>query len=472
MVARKIALNTIISAGFRIVGTLIALVIIGLITRHLSRSEWGEYSIVLTFGGIFAVLADWGFYQLMVREISKPGADEKKIASNIFTLKLLSSFFVFALAPLIGLLFPYSEQTKLAILFGMLGFWALSGSQVLMGVFQKYLRMDRAGVAELSGRIVQLAMVYLFIKFDLGLLWFVGALVASSIVNSLVVLRLARKYVAVGLAFDFTFWKKSLIQSLPLAVANILVMIYFSTDSLFLSVFKPAADVGVYRLSYKVLESLIFFPSMFVGLVMPLLSKSASHDWPRFKKIFRRSFDALAIFAAPLIGGTFVFSPLIIEILGGGNYPESVPLLNILIVAVGIIFFGTLFSFSLIAIEKQRSLLWISGVGAIFNVTLNIIFIPRYSYWAAAATTVLTEFLVTILMLAVLWRVLRFGPSGLVLIKSVLAAALATAVGMFLKSQNAFVLIALMVAVYFGFLYLIRGFSAADVFALARKDND
>ena len=81
MLARKIALNAILSAATRVFGTLLALVTIGLITRYLTKTEWGEYSIVLTFGAIFSVLADGGLYQLLVRDISREGADEKKIAS-------------------------------------------------------------------------------------------------------------------------------------------------------------------------------------------------------------------------------------------------------------------------------------------------------------------------------------------------------------------------------------------------------
>ena len=137
MLARKIALNTIVSFLARIVGTGLALITIGLVTRYLTKSEWGEYSLVLTFGGIFAVIAEWGLYQLMIRDISSPGADEQKISSNIFTLRLISSLFVFAMAPLISLALPYSNQARLAILIGMVGFWLLSGSSGADGSFSE-----------------------------------------------------------------------------------------------------------------------------------------------------------------------------------------------------------------------------------------------------------------------------------------------------------------------------------------------
>ncbi|MBU1102630.1 flippase [Patescibacteria group bacterium] len=471
MLARKIALNTIVSALARIVGTALALVTIGLATRYLTKTEWGEYSLVLTFGGIFAVLAEWGLYQLMVREISKEGADEEKIASNLFTLRLIISLFIFVLAPLISLLFPYSNQARMAILIGMAGFWLLSGTQVLMGVFQKYLRMDKVGLAEVVGRAIQLALVFLFIKINLGLLWIVFALALSSLANFILVFLFARQYVRVRLAFDISFWKKSFVQSFPLAISNILVMIYFSTDSLFLSVFKPVTDVGIYRLPYKILESLIFFPAMFVGLIMPLLSRFANSNWPQFKNVFQRAFDVIVVFTIPLVAGTLVLSPRIIDLLGGGRYPESAGVLNVLIVAVGAVFLGTLFSFALIAAEKQRTLLKISLAGAVVNVVLNLVLIPRYSYMAAAATTVLTEALVAFLMMAAIYRSLRFWPSSRAVFKSLLAAGAMAIALFYLRFLNLFILMALALLIYFGLLYLIRGFSSRDISELIKKDE-
>jgi len=469
MLAKKIAVNTIISATARVLGTLLALLTIGLITRYLTKNEWGEYSIMLTFGGIFAVLADLGLYQLMVREISKPEADEQKISSNIFTIRLLSGLFIFAIAPLAGFLFPYSDQTRLGILVGIPGFWFLANSQVLMGLFQKHLQTERAAAAELIGRLVQLGLVWFFIRLGYGFLFIAATLSVSGAVNFILVFLWARKYCRLGLSFNWPFWKKILQQSYPLAVASVLVMIYFSSDSLFLSVLKPAADVGIYRLPYKILESLIFFPAMFVGLVMPLLANSAQSDHAKFKDIFQRSSDVLMIVAVPLVLGTIILSPAIINLLGGGQYGESVAIFNILIVAVGVIFFGTLFSYALIALEKQKSLLWISGAGAVFNVVANLIFIPRYSYFAAAATTVLTEALVAFLMAWTIYRFFRWLPSFRIIFKSALASLVMVLALWFLSGYNLGFLLILAPAIYFAVLYLLRGFSRAEIADLIRR---
>jgi O-antigen/teichoic acid export membrane protein len=120
---KKIALNTIISGGTRIIELALAFIIIGILTRYLGTSGFGEYSIILAFLFIFNVLADFGLYSIVVREISKPGADEKKIASNAFTIRFLIGFFIFISAFLVAYIFPYSIIVKQGILIGAFGFF-------------------------------------------------------------------------------------------------------------------------------------------------------------------------------------------------------------------------------------------------------------------------------------------------------------------------------------------------------------
>jgi len=471
MLAKKIALNTIVSALLRIIGTVVALLIVGMMTRYFDKTLWGEYNIIMTLGGIFTVVAEFGFYQIMVREISRPGADEKKIASNIFTLRLIFSLFVFLAAPLLSFFLPYSTQVRWGIFLGMFGFWLLSGGQVLVGVFQKYLRMDKIAIAELAGRATQLFLTVLFIKNDLGFLPLVAALSFSSLINFGLIFVLVGRYIKVGLSFDFPFWRGILKQSYPLAISNLLVMVYFSFGSLLLSVLKPAADVGIFRLAFKVLEGLIFFPAMFVGLVMPLLSAAVDNK-ERFKQIFQRSLDVLLIFVWPLILGSYMLAGPIILLLGGQGYFEAGSVLQILMFAVGAIFLSTLFSYSLISLNQQKKMLIISGVGAIFNLAINLVFIPRYSYLAVAWASLLTEFLVAILMAAVIYQEIKIKPSLKVGGKGLVAALVMSGFLWLFSGLNLFILIILGAIIYFAVLFLTGGVNWEEFLSLIKRKDE
>jgi O-antigen/teichoic acid export membrane protein len=461
---QKIACNAFFSAGGRVVEVALAFLIIKLIVGYLGESGFGDYIIVVAFIYIFSVFADLGLYSIVVREISREGADEKKIINNAFTLRLTAGFFILGIAYFVSLLFPYSNNVQYGIAVAALGFWILSNIQVLMGLFQKHLAMEKVAIAEISGRAIQLFFVWYFIAYDFGFLYIISAIFLGAVINFILVLRFASRFIKIKLAFDFKFWKKLLIQSYPLAISAILVLIYFKLDTIFLSVMKTSEAVGVYGLSYKILENLIFFPAMIVGLTMPIMSKYIFTDRNKFKSVVQRTLNFLIIAFVPIAFGAIMTSDKIIGLFTDKGFYDSPMVLNILIIALGFIFLGALFSNIIIAANQQKRLAQIYFIGMIFNVITNLIFIPKYSYFGAAATTVATEFLVTGLMLYVIYKTINFIPSFLkILFKALSASLLMALVLSYFSYLNIFFLAIIGVAVYLPAVYLVGGISKEEI---------
>ncbi|MCK5123320.1 MAG: flippase [Candidatus Pacebacteria bacterium] len=466
---QKIAYNASFSAMARVVEVAIAFLIIKLIIGYLGESGFGDYIIVVTFIYIFSVLADLGLYSIVVREISREGADEKKIVNNAFTLRLTAGFFILGVAYFVSLLFPYSNNVQYGIAVAAAGFWMLSNIQVLMGLFQKHLAMDKVAIVEVAGRVVQLFFVWYFIAYDFGFLYIISSVFLGSIVSFVLILRFASKYVRIKLSFDFKFWKKLLIQSYPLAISAIIVLIYFKLDTIFLSVMKDSEAVGVYGLSYKILENLIFFPAMIVGLTMPIMSKYIFTDRNKFKSVVQRTLDFLIIAFLPIAFGAIMTSDKIIGLFTEKGFADSPLVLNILIIALGFIFLGALFSNMIIAANQQKRLAQIYFVGMIFNIITNLIFIPKYSYFGAAATTVATELLVTSLMIYVIYKTINFIPSFKILLKAFLASFLMALVLNYFSYLNIIFLAIIGVVVYLPAIYLIGGISKEEIGKLMKK---
>ena len=468
---QKVAYNAAFSAVSRIIEVSLALIIIGLTTRYLGEGGFGDYIIVVTFIYIFSVIADLGLYSIVVREISREGADEEKIVNNAFTLRTFAGLFILGSAFFISLLFPYSESVKYGIAIAAAGFWILSNIQVLMGLFQKHLAMDKIAVAEIVGRIVQLIFIILFIQFDFGFLYIISTIFLGSLINFLLVLRFSSKYIKIKFEFDFEIWKKLLKQSFPLAISAILVLIYFKLDTIFLSVMKSSEAVGVYGLSYKILENLIFFPAMIVGLTMPIMSRYVFIDRNRFRSVVQRTLNFLLIAVVPMVFGTILISDKIIKLIGGqAGFSDSPFVLNILMISLGFIFLGALFSNILIAANLQKRLAQIYFIGMVFNIITNIIYIPKYSYFGAAATTVATEILVTFLMIVVVYRALKFIPSFAVLLKSVLASLLMALALYHFNHLNILYLLILGGIVYLPTIYFLGGISKEEIRKLMGRD--
>ena len=467
---QKIVFNASISSAARIIELAISLIIIGLITRFLGESGFGDYTTILAFVYIFTVLADMGLYSIVVREISREKADEEKIINNALTLRMTAGLIILGSAYFISLLFPYSSQIQTGIAIAAGGFWFLSNCQVLMGLFQKRLRLDKVALAELSGRIIQLAAIWVIIQYSAGifgdtpLYGVVAAISLGAVFNFLIILHFTSDYLKLRPRFEFSYWKYLLRQSFPLAISAILVMIYFKLDIIFLSLMKTSEAVGVYGLSYKILESLTFFPAMIVGLAMPLMSKTFSTDRRKFYSIVQRTLNFLIIIVTPLAIGTLFTSEKIIHLVGGSKgFSDSPMVLNILVFAIAMIFLGALFSNVIIAANRQKFLAWIYFLGAAVNVIANFIFIPKYSYYGAAATTVLTEFLVTALMIIAIIKTIKFFPSFKIFFKALFASGTMALALYYSADLNIFYLLIIGIAVYFSVLYLIGGISKEEI---------
>src|SRR5207253_10860553 len=72
-------------------------------------------------------------------------------------------------------------------------------------------------------------------------------------------------------------------------------------------------------------------------------------------------------------------------------FPESIPSLRILALAIVFLFANSAFTAMLYAVDRQDLFAWATAIAVVVNVGLNLLFIPLYGYLAASAITVVTE---------------------------------------------------------------------------------
>ncbi|HRY82529.1 MAG TPA: flippase [Candidatus Moranbacteria bacterium] len=469
VIARKIAYNVAFSSFSKILSTILALVSIGLITRYLGQAGFGNYATVLAFLSFFTAIADLGLYSTVTREISRPGADEEKIVGNIFTLRMIISLVVLILSPVVVFFFPYPTEVKEAIIIVALSFLFSSSYQVLNGIFQKNLAMDRVAVAELLGKIVQVLFIFFAIKFKLNFLWIISSLLLNMALSFFLVYFWSKKYISFSFKFDIVYWKKFVKESYPLGIAAIISFIYFKIDTILLSVLKTSAEVGIYNVAYKVIENISFFPAMIAGLVFPIMAKNIFSDKKSFQNISDKTFKVFWIFVIPLIIGTMFLSGGIVELIGGKGFFASSVVLRILIFSLGCIFFGNFFNVILISGNKQKKLMTIMAIAAIFNVSANLIFIPRYSYLAAAIISTATELFVTLAAFYVAVKDLGYFPKAEKFWAILLSGAVMAVYFFIFSKMNFFLLAFSGTAVYIVFIWIFKVVKTQEITSIISK---
>jgi len=456
MLVKKIAFNVFFNSAAKVISTVLALVSIGFITRYLGKDGFGNYATVLAFFAFFNAVADLGLYSISTREISRPDADEQSIMGKVFTLRVFSSLIVFLLALILIVFLPYPNEIKLGIAVVAATFVLTSGYSILNGVFQKNIAMHKVAATEVLGKIFQVTLVILAVKKDWGFPAIIGAFFLASVLNAILVFALSRKYIKFKLDFDFPFWKKFLFESTPIGISVLITFFYFKMDTILLSMLQSSSDVGVYNVAYKIIENLIFFPAMIMGLIFPLLARYVFHDRAKFENISDKTFKIFTLLVVPIVLGVLFLSDEIVALIGGAGFPESALVLRILIFALIFIFFGNFWSSLLLAGNLQKKLMYALLFCAVFNISANLIVIPLFSYPGAAIVSVLTEMLVVLFAFYLTWRHLRYVPKidnwgGIIFSSAIMSLFL-----FFFQNFSFFPVVLGSAALYFFFLWATR----------------
>lgn len=472
----KVAYNTLIQIISKVVATVLGLLAVAIMTRYLGKEGFGQYTAIITFLSFFGIVADLGLTLVTVQMISRPNIDQDKILGNLFSLRLISALVFLGLAPLIVLFFPYDPIIKLGVAIATGSFLFVALNQILVGLFQKNLRMDKVSIAEVASRLALVVGIYIVYKVDKGLIGLVVVTVLSGAISFLLHYIFSRSFSRLRLCFNLDIWKQILVKSWPLALTIFFNLLYLKTDTLLLTIIKrPSeigmiAEVGLYGAAYKVIDILITFPFMFAGIILPILTlRWNENNKEGFKKILQKSFDILIIMAIPLAIGTQFVAREVMVLVAGHEFAASGAILQILILAACFIFFGNMFSHAIIAINKQKKLIGLYLFTAVTSIIGYIIFIPRFSYFGAAWVTIYSEFLIAFVSIILAWKFIHFFPNFKVVFKSLLASIIMAGFLYFLNLNNIILNLGMAIIVYIVSLYLLRGLTKKDVMTLFNK---
>src|SRR3990172_11966613 len=121
---RKVAYNTIVQIIGKVATTLISLILVAALARYLGVAGFGQYTTIFAYTQFFAVLADFGFFWYLVREIAKPEADTQKITNNVLTFRSLIALLIFSFSFLVAFLIPQYHDLRAGIgIIAAASFW-------------------------------------------------------------------------------------------------------------------------------------------------------------------------------------------------------------------------------------------------------------------------------------------------------------------------------------------------------------
>jgi O-antigen/teichoic acid export membrane protein len=406
--AKKIFSNTTYQVIGKVVSLLITVFGTIIITRQYGRQGYGEFSLMQNYPALLFIIADFGLNAIAVRELSSNWERAKKYFPNILFMRIILSLFLMFTLGIVISLSPYSESLKLGIHLGLFLILTQALYATTNVIFQSKLRYDYSAIGYVIGYGVILVLVLLLSYFKVSIMWVNFSYVVGGFITFFVNLAFIKK---LGIDFSFSLDKKLIkylfMQALPLGLMFVFSQINFKADSIALSLLPVPKGYGltkteavaVYNLPYKIFEVSLVVPAFFMNSAYPVLVKHMRVGKEKLKTTFSHVLQALFVggIAVSILG--FLFAPLVISILGGDAFSQSVTVLRILILGVVIFYLTQPISWLVVTLGKQKYLPWIYLFSAFFDVGANIIFIPKYSFYGSSIITIVAELFVLLLLI-------------------------------------------------------------------------
>jgi O-antigen/teichoic acid export membrane protein len=383
--------NTLFILAARVVSRVISLVVVIALANALGDSRYGQYTTLIAYSGLVAVVGDLGFQSLYTREAARNRA---ALGDYLGTLIVFRVILAAAASVIFALALGLGAGLSSLILPGCALLVATAYASLLRNTFYSVGRAEFDAIAIVAETLIQAALILFGARRHSGVSYYVWAYAASftfTIVYSVVVIRVFRMG-KIKLALDLNLIRRWWPLALPFALTFFLTNAYFRAGVLILQQFRSFAEVGWYTFAYKPFEALQFIPLAIQVVVYPLLGVYFVSDPSRLKLAYDRFFKVLVLLGWPLTVGTFVLVHPINQIFNrSGAFTQSEPALRILAFGIVFLFANSAFYAMLNATNRQGLNAWATALAAAINIALNLAFIPFYGYIAASTMTVLTE---------------------------------------------------------------------------------
>lgn len=405
--ARAVALNTSLLTIGRIVVAASNLVGVIVATRYLGPEKYGSLTIALVFISVAVPLTDLGLYTIATRELAKRPQDASTVLRHVFGMGLLLSAVVtVATLAVVETVYPGASRFLVREAVAILAIQivvAAPGASIAAVLVARERFYPLVAGALLSAAVL-LCMLLAVTTLDWGFSGLVAAYAAAAAAGSLAPLAFARETLTLRPAYDATAWREIATRAAPLGGVLVLGHIYLRADTFLISFLRSDAEVAVYGVAYKVVELLMVFPALFVLTFFPVLSRLQPHH-PDLNGIVEKATVALEFATLPLVVVLIGFADQVIAVIAGPGFGAAAGVLRVLMLAVGVIYFNTLYFGVLTAQGLQRRLFWMLIGVLLCNVPVNLVLIPIWGSRGAALAVVASELTALFLVLRIYRRV-------------------------------------------------------------------
>lgn len=465
---RRVLKNFLSLTFAQVICNLLGFVGVAYLARILGVEGFGSIGFAFAVVSYFLLLTNQGLDIFGTREIARDKEKTKEYTKNINAIKLITSFISFLLLVIFTLVIPKPMEMKKLILF--YGLTLFSSALTIEWVFMGLEKMEVIAFSRVLKQAFYLLFIILLVKSAKHISLVPWAFFVSNIIGAGILLYYLLKNLGFwGFEINWKSWKGILKQSLPMGISLIMAQIYLNFSIVMLGFAKGEKAVGWYSAAYRIVLLIASFAVLYYNAIFPLISRYYKSSSEKLGIILKYTTKMAVIVTLPLgIGGVLIAKP-IMKLIYGNEFNSGIIVFQILIWSIVLSWIYAAYSNSLMACDRQKKYMTGFTLGAVSNVLLNLVLIPRFSLVGASIAMVMTELVIFVYMYSQFSKILKielfkFLPKPLV-------ASILMGTFLFLTRNhlNFFLCIGIATIIYFTLLFIFKGITFEETRALVQE---
>ena len=383
------------------------------LARFLGSEKLGQFGAIYAYLALFAWLATFGFEPVLVREISRERENASSLLHTAIVLSALLSAGTVVVAILLAPVAGYTGHLRTLLILAALEY-VLGPLRLPALMFQVDMRQWYGATINVVRQGLWFVMIVALWLAGASLGYVIAGRVLAAVVESSLMWGYSRRFLSQTGRFLRERAGTLLSHSFPIAFASLVAMIYLRIDQVMLHKMVSDSVLGQYVAAVKVSELFEMLPMALMSALAPILCVTAA-DPERFQSYIDRMFRYFMVIASGLCVFMTVGARLIVRVLYGSQFLPAAPLLAVLIWSEIAVFFAAVIGNVLVARNQQRLFPIPTLLGAVVNVGLNLLWIPRYAAAGAAWATLVSYTLAWMVSLlffkqarSIVWQGWRF----------------------------------------------------------------
>jgi len=394
----RVAKNSIWIISCKVVQSLLSLIVAMLVARFLGPSNYGVLNYAASIVAFFIPIMQLGLNSILVQEIVNQPEKEGEILGTALALSQLSAFLCIIGIFLFSAYANAGETQTIIVCFLYSILLVFHSIDMIQYWFQAKLLSKYVSLSMLGAYM--LVSIYKIILLATGksVYWFAVSNAIDYAIIALVLIIIYKRLGSQKFSFSLDRAKKLFSKSKFYIVSNMMITIFAQTDRIMLKFMNGNEAVGYYSAAVACAGMTGFVFSAIIDSARPVIFESKKNGSISFDKNVSRLYSIIIYFALMQSVIIALFSPIIIGILYGSQYSESISALRIIVWYTTFSYLGSVRNIWILA-EGKHKILWVLNLsGALTNIILNLIFIPVWGINGAAFASLLTQIFTNVIL--------------------------------------------------------------------------